>query len=52
MARDRTAVLVMLDLDPVPGQMHTAENVRDTVEAIMLRNFPHYTPVVVPYEPD
>ena len=38
---------VMVDLDPIPGAMHTPEGARAIVEAILLSRIGHYDPVVV-----
>jgi len=52
-SRERIMLQVMVDLDPVPGAMHTPDGARAIVEAILMSRIPHYTPVVVvpPDEP-
>ena len=47
MARERVMLNVMVDLDPIPGAMHTPEGARAIVEAILLSRIGHYDPVVV-----
>jgi hypothetical protein len=50
MDRERFAMLVIVDLDPIPGAFHTPEDAKERVEAMLLSNIPHYSPVVIPYE--
>ena len=47
---ERIMLYVMLDLDPVPGRLHTPESAKDTVEAILLERVGQYTPVVLLHE--
>ena len=44
---DRIALLVLIDLDPLPGAMHTPASAKENVEAILLTRLPHYAPVVI-----
>lgn len=37
---------VWVDLDPVPGQFHTAESAKTSIGIILLQRIPHYNPVV------
>ena len=47
MERDRIGLYVMIDLDPIPGAMHTAESAQEAVQGILLSRVGHYNPVVV-----
>lgn len=40
----RMAMLVFVDLDPVPGVFHTKESAVETVNEILKRSIPHYNP--------
>lgn len=44
--RRRTVMLVIVDLDPIPGDMHTAESAREIVQAKLNDAMPHYNPKV------
>ena len=48
---DRIALTVIVDLDPVPGAMHTGESARDIVESTLRSRIGHYNPVVVLNKP-
>lgn len=53
MERQTVNVMITVDLDPLPGAMHTGEDAAKRVEQILKDRFPHYNPRVtfVP-EPD
>lgn len=42
----RIALMVLVDLDPVPGMFHTREQAKEAVESILLSRVGHYNPVV------
>lgn len=44
---ERVMLNVMINLDQLPGAMHTEQQARDTIEAILLTRLGHYDPVVV-----
>lgn len=46
MPRERVCLLVEVDLDPMPGVMHTAESARDWVLIDLMYVMPHYNPTV------
>jgi len=50
MDRETTAVLVIVELDPIPGAFHTKEDAKERIEAMLLNNIGHYNPRVIPYE--
>ena len=45
--RTTTIVEVKINLDPVPGAMHTPESVREIVQQILTNAIPHYDPQVI-----
>ena len=45
--RTTTIVEVVINLDPVPGAMHTPESVREIVQQILTNAIPHYDPQVI-----
>lgn len=47
MVPERIALVVMVNLDPIPGGFHTPEQAREAVEAMLLSRVGHYDPVVV-----
>lgn len=47
MARERIALTVIVDLDPMPGAFHTPEHAKQVVEAMLLSAVGHYNPVVI-----
>jgi hypothetical protein len=50
--RERVMLNVMINLDPVPGTMHTAESAQESIQAILLSSVGHYDPVVVIADPE
>lgn len=48
--RDRIAMIVFIDLNPLAGPFHTKESARQQVEAMLLTKIPHYNPVVLPFD--
>lgn len=44
--KQRTALLVYVDLDPVPGAFHTERSARDNVAGILDNQIGHYNPIV------
>ena len=47
MQKDRIELTVLVDLDPIPGAFHTAEDAKDRIQAMLLNNIGHYNPVVL-----
>ena len=47
MARERVALIVYVDLDPVPGVMHTADSAQQVISAYLINNINHYNPQVL-----
>lgn len=47
MPRERVALTVLVDLDPIPGGFHTPEQARDAIDALLLSRIGHYSPVVI-----
>jgi len=39
-------MIIAVDLDPIPGEMHTAESARQVVQSILDRSIKHYNPKV------
>lgn len=46
MERDRVRLVVCVDLDPMPGAMHTPKSAMELVFAILNDRIPHYNPAV------
>lgn len=46
MERIRVKLIVCIDLDPVPGMMHTAESAEQVISGLLERTIPHYHPEV------
>lgn len=46
MERTRIKLAVYIDLDPVPGTMHTAENARGVIQNMLNAGVGHYNPHV------
>lgn len=44
--RKRVALIVHVDLDPVPGTMHTHESAQEVVKNLLINSIPHYWPEV------
>lgn len=44
--RKRTVLIIAVDLDPIPGSMHTAESARTIIESRLKDIMPHYNPTV------
>lgn len=44
--KQRVALLVYVDLDPVPGAFHTERSARDNVAGILDNQIGHYNPIV------
>lgn len=42
----RKAFVVYVDLDDIPGVMHTQESAQNALNGILQRTIPHYNPVV------
>lgn len=49
--KQRTALLVYVDLDPVPGAFHTERSARDNLAGLLDNAIGHYNPIVA-YAPD
>lgn len=47
MDRKKVCIEVWVELDPVPGTMHTAESARETLQTILTNSIGHYNPQVV-----
>lgn len=47
MERERVQLIVLIDLDPVPGAMHTEESARQVIESTLLTRLGHYHPNVL-----
>lgn len=47
MSRERVEITVQVDLDPVPGTFHTAEDAQRQVGRILSDAIPHYNPQVM-----
>jgi hypothetical protein len=45
--RKRVALVVWVDLDPVPGAFHEPVNARNHVQALLNLSVPHYNPRVL-----
>lgn len=43
----RALLTVLIDLDPVPGTMHTGDSAKDAVQSALHNQLGHYNPVVV-----
>lgn len=43
---DRVKLIVYVDLDPVPGPMHSIDSAQNTVRGILHAQIPHYNPMV------
>lgn len=46
MERERIMLEVYVDLDPIPGAMHTAEDAEIRIQAMLTDRIPHYNPWV------
>lgn len=46
MERNRVRLLVEVDLDPMPGAMHTKQSAEESIFSVLYRSFPHYNPTV------
>ena len=46
MQRDRVAFIVYVDLDPVPGQMHSKESAQNIIRGILQERLGSYDPVI------
>lgn len=46
MERTRIKLAVYIDLDPVPGTMHTAENAQSVIQNMLNTGLGHYNPAV------
>lgn len=46
MERTRIKLAVYVDLDPVPGQFHSAESAQNAVRAMLAAQVEHYNPMV------
>ena len=46
MARRRTVMIVSVDLDDLPGDMHTAESARSIIQIQLNNVMAHYNPKV------
>lgn len=46
MKRNRVKLIVEVDLDPIPGAMHTPMSAMEFVFAILNQRIPHYDPEV------
>lgn len=46
MSRRRTVMIIAIDLDDIPGDMHTAESARFIVRQTLMNSMPHYNPNV------
>lgn len=44
---DRISLTILVNLDPIPGAMHTPEQARDSIQAMLLSRIPHYEPIVL-----
>ncbi len=44
--KKRIAVIVYLDLDPVPGPFHTDESAKNNIQGILETYIDHYNPMV------
>lgn len=42
--RERVAIIVLVDLDPIPGAFHTMESAVNNVRGILEDRIPHYNP--------
>ena len=51
MSSNRVALVVYVDLDPLPGAFHTAESALNNVRGILENQIDHYNPVVA-HAPD
>lgn len=45
--KPRVAVLVYVDLDNIPGAMHTPDSAVDIIGGILKRTIPHYNPTAL-----
>lgn len=46
MKKVRKAFLVYVDLDPVPGTMHTQDSAQNVINRILQERIGHYNPIV------
>lgn len=44
--RVRKAFMVYVDLDPIPGMMHTKESAQSIIRTILYDRLGHYNPVI------
>lgn len=47
MERTRIKLALYVDLDPVPGAMHTAENAASVIQNMLDTSIGHYNPAVM-----
>lgn len=52
MERTRIKLAVYIDLDPVPGAMHTAENAASVIQSMLNTAVGHYNPAVQLVSPE
>lgn len=45
--RKRVALVVFVDLDPIPGVMHTEDSAQQVVSTYLINNIGHYNPQVI-----
>lgn len=45
-SRNRIAMLVLVNLDPFSGVMHTPKGTKDVIQDTLTSRMPHYTPMV------
>jgi hypothetical protein len=46
MERTRIKLAVYVDLDPTPGEFHSAESARNAIDRSLQARIPHYNPMV------
>ena len=46
MERQRKAYVVYVDLDPMPGAMHTQESGQNIISSVLSDRIGHYNPIV------
>lgn len=46
MDRHRITLTIQVDLDPVPGTMHTRASAEQIIQGILNNTIPHYNPTV------
>lgn len=46
MERTRKAFVVYVDLDPLPGPMHSQESAQNIIRNVLSQQMPHYNPTI------